>query len=62
MTVVSVGLGVGLSQTTSLSGYNGSCTNTSNCATVSQYGLMCINNTCTCNPLSSYNGISCGMF
>ncbi len=27
---------------------------------LSQYGLMCINNTCSCYPVSTYNGSSCG--
>ena len=66
LSAVGAGIGVGLSQTkttaTSLKGYNASCTNNSNCITVSQYGLICINNTCSCSSISSYNGSSCGQF
>ena len=53
LAAVGVGLGVGLSQIT-LKSFNGSCTSTSNCMT--QYGLICINNTCSCNSISLYNG------
>ena len=59
LAAVGVGLGVGLSQIT-LKSFNGSCTSTSNCMT--QYGLICINNTCSCNSISLYNGSSCGKF
>ena len=53
-------IGTTTTTTTSFQQYNENCTSNASCATLSQYGLVCINNTCTCNSLSYYSGSNCG--
>ena len=39
--------------------YGGACSSSSQCTTLSSYGLICNNNNCTCSSTGYYDGTTC---